>query len=188
MQIDVHSTDSVEWLCGGDTACNGTSIWCPSDSNASCTLIGDGFSDDMFSGVEVYVDELYEYGFMNITCLVNDTFNGCSSSTVDVHCEGDKNITEGNLLYDEGAYTCLSDGASRCCPFGKCTVFNDPEMGFDSDLLSTSEYLTTVELDIDDTAAGNDTFGLCEGDCDNDDDNCDDGLICFENSLKETEV
>ena len=145
MNLNLESTDNVTWICSGDEGCWSTEIWCPSDSVGVCSLSNVGTDSDSFQGATVYVDESYTYEFLDIECAVNG-----SCSNVNVKCEGDKDInTESLRLTSDDEYYCIYDGASRCCPFGNCSVFNDPAMGFDSDLLNISRYFSAVDLEGD---------------------------------------
>ena len=61
---------------------------------------------------------------------------------MDVNCEGDANIQTEVMEWDDsngdgvGQYYCSNgDGASYCCPDRNCSIFNDPKIRFDTDLL-----------------------------------------------------
>lgn len=213
MTIDLENVETAEWLCGGDTGCYNAEIWCPFDNVDSCHLIGDGAASNMFDGVQVHVDESFTYGFLDIECALGD-----NCGTVDVNCEGNMDVNSDILLYDDsdGEYHCSNGGASYCCPLGNCSVFNDPEMGFDSDLLDIDQYLgvtpttsmptnslltneptprptdsviASTLTDLQDVGWGpfDVPLGHCEGDCDEDSD-CRDDMICFLNGNLETNV
>ena len=158
MELDLQNVESVEWICGGSQGCSWSHLWCPSDAINSCHLMGDGIAyipaTNMLYGVQVYVDESYTFGSVNIEC---DSDYECG--TVDINCEGHKSVNQANMMYDDsdGEYYCSNDGASYCCPIGNCSVFNDPEMGFNSSLIDVDQYINTTNngsieiVDVNDT-------------------------------------
>lgn len=114
MLLDLQNVESVEWICGGNTGCYDAEIWCPSaHDTSSCHLTATGTDGTTFSGVQIYVDESYTYGFLSIECQVD---GGCS--TVDVNCEGDADINQANMDYNasDGQYQCRYEGPTYCCP------------------------------------------------------------------------
>ena len=107
-------------------------LWCPSHRRDGCNVINIGSGDDTLDGLQIYVDELYTANFLDLQCHANS-----SCDDVEVICDGDKALNLETMTYDDAssAFYCQNGGASYCCPIGNCTVFNDPEMGFDSDLI-----------------------------------------------------
>ena len=146
MVLNLESTDNVTWICSGEDGCRQTDIWCPYNSVGVCSLSNVGTDSASLQGVTVNVDESYTFDFLDIECAVNG-----SCSKVYVKCEGDKDINGDTLEFSssDDEYYCNDGGASYCCPFGNCSVVNDPEMGFDSDLIDIDLYLDAIDLDGD---------------------------------------
>ena len=89
----------------------------------------------------MYVSEEYTSKFLSLECVDSD--GGCD--TIDINCEGDKGIEQERMNDDDdGSYYCNNGGASYCCPFTNCSEFNDPEMGFGSNLTEIDFYLNDV--------------------------------------------
>ena len=132
MVLDVRDVEYLDWDCSGAyKACANTECWCPSSTIDSCRIATN--TADGAQSMQLYVDEAYTPDFLRLQC--NDT-------------EG---IAQ-EQLYDDanGSYYCGNGGASYCCPWTSCPIFNDPEMGFDTDL--TEIDLNETEQIIDETA------------------------------------
>ena len=155
MVLDLENVGNVTFICEQDEKCSNTEIYCPPDV-ASCNLIGR--SPNALQNVVVFVDESFESRFLDIECTANST---CGD--VDVRCEGDANIQDEMMKWNDsdsdgvGEYYCSNgDGASYCCLERECPIFNDPEMGFDTDLLD-------IDSSGDETIWYNATVDLLEG-------------------------
>ena len=139
--FDLSGVESAEFTSNGaftdSSQSTGAEIWCPSGSVNACHLIGT--QDDSFNGLNVYVDEWYSYDYLEIDCS-----SSASCNSVDVSCDGDAGIQSVEMVYISDEYECTHETASFCCPFRNCTVFNDPQLGFDWTLIESDFNVTEL--------------------------------------------
>lgn len=161
MELDASTFTTLQLICDGERACYDSEIWCPSGAADSCIVTNAGSNSTAIEDIQIYVDETYSYGFLNIQC---DSEITCKSMTID--CEGNKDITDDVILYDNSVneYYCNNGGASYCCPIGNCTIFNDPGMSFDTTLIDIQSILSDLDLNGDaQYSLINSTAGILQG-------------------------
>ena len=129
-------------IISGQYGLSGAEVWCPSEGSGTCRFVGS--ESNSFNGFQMFVDEAYSFDYLHVECFVG---NSCGS--IPVTCDGDAGIQDNDMVYVSDEYECSDNGASFCCPFRNCTVFNDPDLSFDTVL---SEQPANVTLLINGTA------------------------------------
>ena len=129
--------DSILFTRIHDESLSGAEIWCPSENKGACHLIGT--HNDSFHNMEIFVDETYSYDYLQIDCDAN-----ISCIPLNISCDGDAGISAVQMTYDSDGYECSNGNASFCCPYRNCSVFDDPQMGFDATLIDS--YSNVTEL------------------------------------------
>ena len=139
--FDILGVENAQVTSNGDFTDEmqsiGVEIWCPSGNVKACHLIGT--QGDSFHGLNVYVDESFSYDYLKIDCN-----SSASCNSIDISCDGGAGIHSVEMIYTSNEYQCANDTASFCCPFRNCSVFNDPQMGFNWTLIVGHSYVTQL--------------------------------------------